>query len=55
MASSVEQNDQVCINFASQLNALALNGQLKNDTQTVKTIEKTRKQLFPQNNDDEND
>ncbi len=55
MASTVDQGDQVCIDFASQLNKLALGGQLKNDTQTIKTIEKTRKQLFPQKNDDEND
>ena len=55
MASSVERNDQVCIDFANQLHTLALNGQLQNDTQTIKTIEQTRKKLFPQKNDDPND
>ncbi|MCD5380487.1 hypothetical protein LR004_01035 [Candidatus Gracilibacteria bacterium] len=55
MASTVEQNDAVCIDFANQLNALALNGQLKNDTQTIKKIEEMRNQIFPQNTDDEND
>ena len=45
MASSVEQNDKVCIDFSNQLNALALNGQLKNDTQTIKAIEQTRKKI----------
>jgi len=55
MASTVDESDPVCNDFANQLNALALNGKLKNDTQTIKTIEKTRKQLFPQKDDDEND
>lgn len=55
MASTVEQNDQVCTDFTNQLSELALNGQLRNDTQTIKTIEETRNKIFPATDEEEDE